>query len=613
MQKVIFCIKEKHNRKKMSQQPIPSSILSSFSNKHTTTGGILLSNQSMGFKSSGFQGLSLPIHSISLNSVNNNTPSPTINSTSNSAASGSESGRGRERGNHHRQSSSHDMDQTQLHSSRSRTSSIASGYNTPTGEYSEFSFGFTERISYPDVKKRDLPETFNLSNVDQQQGGDELEILKRHLESTKERYETFRKGFLLERNQRLKTVHDLYKFTKKMEILQKQLFEKDTALLALSTENVKLKEDIYEIHKFGTNSVSTSSQPSNQPAGLPNNKDNSDSGSKRRLFFSRKRNMSSDSADNSKTPLSNESLKQVVTMDFNDKTDSPKANNESKLDAIQEMKHWRELYRKTQNDLKKREKQISDLQSQEHVQKQMLQEIQAKYRNTEGNLSKSQEAITTLKSQLFEREQSHLNLAKENDLLQQQLSEYQKWKEDFLEDYQNMEQTVANLKEEIERKDLDLLRLTEKCMELKEQLNSVRLQIRKFRCKRISQGGLAKLMGSVTKSDAAIVLHKNPQNGILWIDVKIRTGKDQDRSSDFNSINSNIVQSHPLTSITDIVPDVHDPKRFSIYFFANATASPSKNTPNSVIETFECTTESERTETMQNIQEFISIAAQSFD
>ncbi|EFC42598.1 predicted protein [Naegleria gruberi] len=587
----------------------PSTILSSFNSKQQQ-GGV----GGLGFKSSGFQGLSLPLHSISsLNSVNNppSTPSP-INSA---ASGGSESGRGRERGNHHRQSSSHDMDQTQLHSSRSRTSSIASGFNTPTAELSEFSFGFTERTSYQhDGKKRDLSEMVSNLSSDRQQGGDELEILKRQLESTKERYDTFRKGFILERNQRLKTVHDLYKFTKKMEILQKQLFEKDTALLALSTENVKLKEDIYEIHKFGVNSTMAQPSNNNQPTAAASNKDNSDSGSKRRLFFSRKRNMSTDSADNSKNSLSNENLKQVVNMDFTDKTESPKAgNNESKLDAIQEMKHWRELYRKTQNDLKKREKQISDLQSQEHVQKQMLQEIQAKYRNTEGNLSKSQEAITSLKSQLFEREQSHLNLSKENDLLQQQLSEYQKWKEDFLEDYQNMEQTVANLKEEIERKDLDLLRLTEKCMELKEQLNSVRLQIRKFRCKRISQGGLAnKLMGSVTKSDAAIVLHKNPQNGILWIDIKIRTGKDQDRS-DFNAINSNIVQSHPLTSITDIVPDVHDPKRFSIYFFSNATASPSKNTPNSVIETFECTSESERTETMQSIQEFISIAAQAFD
>ncbi|KAG2388221.1 hypothetical protein C9374_001071 [Naegleria lovaniensis] len=598
------------------------------------------SSFSMGFKSSGFQGLSLPLHTVAQQPLLGGSSSTTTSTIM----------------DHHDHGGSHVYHQN---SSRSSTSSTTS--SSPPSHGSSFTqpsmnFGFIESTSKSSTTNNNTQQQAillksNNSNNNQRPPSNlffsqaspnsssnsptnsstanktsypenDLEFLRQQIEETKEKYETFRKGFLIERNQRLKTVHDLYKFTKKMEVLQKQLFEKDSALLVLTTENVKLKEEIYEIQKFGgsngastSNSVTPSSQANNQSnSNTSSNNNNTNGESKKRqgFLFTKRRNLSSDAADTTNNASSNSENKNEFGV-----TDSPsKINNESKLDAIQEMKHWRELYRKTQNDLKKREKQISDLQSQEHVQKQMLQEIQSKYRSVEVTLSKHQETINTLKSELFEKEQLSMKALNDNDFLQQQLTmertEHQRWKDEFLENYKNLEETATSLKNEIERKDLDLRRLTEKCMELKEQLNSVRLQIRKFKCKRISHGGLASKfgLGSSTKHDAAIILHKNPKNGLLWVDIKLRSGKDDNLDLN-NAIHSNMVQSHPLTSITDIVPDVHDSKRFSIYFFSNATASPSKNTPNAVVETFECSSESERTEIMQGIQEFISIAAQS--
>nr|CAG4713809.1 unnamed protein product [Naegleria fowleri] len=588
------------------------------------------SSFSMGFKSSGFQGLSLPFNSVVAQQ-------PLLGGGSSIISTDPNDPNSQYHSNHHHQNSSRSSNSSSTPSSSppptmnfgfiesisTKSSAVNSNNksNNPPQKPSSNLFSSNNHHDRDSSPNSSLNSSSNATtNKMSSHHENELEFLKQQIEETKEKYETFRKGFLIERNQRLKTVHDLYKFTKKMEVLQKQLFEKDSALLVLTTENVKLKEEIYEIQKFGgsnststSNSVTPSAQANQTNSTISSNNSNGEGKKRQGFLFTKRRNLSSDAADTTNNSSSNsENNKNEFGV-----TDSPSKinNNESKLDAIQEMKHWRELYRKTQNDLKKREKQISDLQSQEHVQKQMLQEIQSKYRSIEATLSKHQDQLNSLKSELFEKEQLSMRLLNENEFLQHQLTmertENQRWKDEFLENYKNLEQTASSLNSEIERKDLDLRRLSEKCMELKEQLNSVRLQIRKFKCKRISQGGLASKfgLGSATKQDAAIILHKNPRNGLLWVDIKLRS---KDDNLDLNNaIHSNMMQSHPLTSITDIVPDVHDSKRFSIYFFSNATASPSKNTPNAVIETFECSSESERTEIMQGIQEFISIAAQS--
>ncbi|KAL9644693.1 hypothetical protein ABK040_012347 [Willaertia magna] len=477
--------------------------------------------------------------------------------------------------------------------------------------------------------KHNLPSTVNLNSS--LNNNSSLTDLEQQVNFYKERFDTFKKGFLIERTSRLKTINDLYKFTKKMEILQKQLFEKDSALFALTNENIKLKEEIYEMNSnhLGDNtlsSTSTNNSNSNNNSFNSNGRDRSPSevnNNKKKLLpnFSFKRrntelnnNSSLQSMDGSSSNSSNGNSGNGGNINGNQNNNKNSSsnnssnnnlNNQNANDAIKEMKHWRELYRKVSSDLKKKEKEISDLTSSEHITKQMLMETQSKFKQQENVLQKSNENIQQLKMEIFQKENENRENLKKIELVELQYNDLQKLNEQLQNKLKEDEEIINGLRLELEEKQMHIKKLTEKCFEMKTQLNFVRLQIRKYKCKRIT-----KTMLTATKNDCVIVLHKNPQNGLLWIDIKVKNKKDNQPLDDENNL-GNSVQSFPLTSIVDIVPDVHDVKRFTIYFYSKGNVNNNNNNgfvQKPIVETFECVDENERTEVMQGIQEFISIA-----
>ena len=203
---------------------------------------------------------------------------------------------------------------------------------------------------------------------------------------------------------------------------------------------------------------------------------------------------------------------------------------------------------------------VSYLKSQHKVTRDLLE-------GTKTRLSKSMRQCKVLNRE-------RLRLMKEMEQLRSQSSDdkikLEKWQE-------LLTMTTAEakkLKEETKAKDEIIAQFGEKLFHLKTQLNNVRLQLRKFSVNRCLK------TKKPTKTEATIVLHKNPMNKLFMIDIM--EGKNQ-----------TMLYSYPLTMITDVQLLEHQ-NQFSIKFL------------NENLEWFEATN---CADIVDDIREFIDLAS----
>jgi len=205
----------------------------------------------------------------------------------------------------------------------------------------------------------------------------------------------------------------------------------------------------------------------------------------------------------------------------------------------------------TEQRLKANEEVISYLKSQHRVTRDLLE-------GTKGKLSKS-----LRQCKLLNKERSRLN--EEVEQLKSQLSDnmnkLEKWQELLQiteaeakqlreQTVPTMQQQITELKDDVNTKNLTISQLSDKLVRLKDQLNTVRLQLRKFavsRCHKFKP-----------KTDATIVLHKNPMNNVFMIDILE------------GSKNQKLLYSYPMNMISDVqLTDKRN--RFCITFSNNIT------------------------------------------
>jgi hypothetical protein len=242
------------------------------------------------------------------------------------------------------------------------------------------------------------------------------------------------------------------------------------------------------------------------------------------------------------------------------------------------------------------EKQVSEMKKREDDLVRQLKDQEEQMKNVVLKLVNTHDLLANSKKQLinFESEYSKLNseraqLVNEVKKLQSQLevnsAEIQTLKESEQKANLELKQvkeeqipalqlTISNMQAELEEKNNTISQMGEKLIALKDQLNIVRLQLRKFTVN-MYHGKLR------MKTDATIVLHKNPMNNLFMIDIF--EGKK----------NQKLIHSLPIRMIQHVELE-RNSNRFCISF------------ANQVVEWFDAPNSSD---IVNDIKEFMSIVA----
>lgn len=209
------------------------------------------------------------------------------------------------------------------------------------------------------------------------------------------------------------------------------------------------------------------------------------------------------------------------------------------------------------------------------INEKNLSNLQAQFMAKEQTLKEQKQKLEIYDEENRKLNEANLQIHDEKRKLEIQLRIHQKNLEELetqlaanIPKLEKKEQEIDRLKFQLGEQKQESERLAFKLMELKSQLDCLQLQLRRFSVKKIGK--------LLPKSDAEIILSKNPSNGLLMIDVVVN-GKHH---------------IHLLSSIVQVQPDQKEPKRLYIDFTNEET------------EAFES---EERDELLESIRDFMRI------
>jgi predicted RNase H-like nuclease (RuvC/YqgF family) len=216
--------------------------------------------------------------------------------------------------------------------------------------------------------------------------------------------------------------------------------------------------------------------------------------------------------------------------------------------------------------LKERDEKLIESQTLASSRDQHIEDLKAK-------LQVAREKIEHFTSENKRLSHTSDSLEKEKNDLTNQLQIAQKQAETFEKRVKELEIELSNAKEQITqlsesntKNEETIAQMSDKLVRLKGEMSIVKLQLRKFNVRRVRS-----YLPSV---EAVLVLHKNPQNGLLMFSMEV------------GGVPHLVV---PMTAILDVQADEVHVKRFHIRF------------PNNKTETFES---NELKEIMTTLKEF---------
>jgi chromosome segregation ATPase len=216
---------------------------------------------------------------------------------------------------------------------------------------------------------------------------------------------------------------------------------------------------------------------------------------------------------------------------------------EQTLQLQQQLSAAQDRIAKLETQLKTKERETNELRSSEAVKKQLLED-------NHMQIKQFQERIRLLDA---ENKRLSEHSKKLEDVLRQSELDGKLWQNRTKEKENELQQmmqtldekikTISELQSSIQDKDASISQLSAKLIDMKSQMDTINLQLRKFPVK------VNKLLG---KSDTMMILQKNPQNGLLTLNIQPTKG------------GAGTV--HKLESIVDVKPDKTDATKFQLIF-----------------------------------------------
>ncbi|KAL0477712.1 hypothetical protein AKO1_007501 [Acrasis kona] len=326
----------------------------------------------------------------------------------------------------------------------------------------------------------------------------------------------YRVALLEEKKHRMRLQINLNSYTKQMSKLQTQLFEKDQALEHIS---IKYKQLLESYQTLQDESLLIPSEENARPS----------------LFC---KTQPEKPAEDFSSIFHFPNLFNPLVYDTTDKDAFDKAKEEVKnLKADMEMSLIKNDELTAKNKLLTEKVNILERASTNHVKEQQT------FKKERTELVKKIEHQTRC---IFELEQKNSSA---EELIHQN------------------EEELNQLKKDGAQKDENINLLSQKLVLQKEEMSLIKLQLRKFHVTRVRS--------FFPNQDALVVLHKNPQNGLLMISVEV---------------NNIPLLAAPVASIMHIKPDDANMRRVNMVFFNNA------------METFECQDRRDFIETLKVFQ-----------
>ncbi|KAL0481147.1 acyl-(acyl-carrier-protein)-UDP-N-acetylglucosamine O-acyltransferase [Acrasis kona] len=364
--------------------------------------------------------------------------------------------------------------------------------------------------------------------------------------SANEIQDAYRKCLIEERRHRIDLQNKLYQFSMQMEKLQKQLFEKvafhltDQALTTIAKDqktlqekNISLEEKIEKLKSKQSSSL-LFAKSSSKPIRAPSIAD----------YASSRQPQSRKTFNFGSLPKTSSNFLGLI-----------KEQDDALLSRsfVEKKQPTEEIISKSIPIIQPKESICEQLL--DEGQNKQLEELQIQHQNLidQNKICNNRiEELQTRSKQLLERANF---LEKDNKRLTLEASSQKQEREDSSRKVLELEELVHQNEEELKtlrksnlEKEEDNSLLSRKMLIMKQEMSIVKLQLRKFNVYRVRS--------FLPNSQAVIVLHKNPQNGIIMLTV---------------DVNNSALLVAPISAIIRVIPDGTNPKRFSVIFYNNVT------------------------------------------
>ncbi len=340
--------------------------------------------------------------------------------------------------------------------------------------------------------------------------------LKETIKEYETNFDLLRRAVLEERTLRIKEAASFQEKINKLETIELRLIEKEEEVERLKQECIHLKKVV--------------ARQTAQSTASPTNTAN---------------NASTGQSMNSKSLLNTLSNfgKKVPTKGLKEKNDTLQQQMDVKTEHIARLR----------SEIEDKSAQMESLNSKISQRNQMLEEMKNSMKTLQERLKVMEDESEKQNTQMANLQNSRNKIEREQKIQSNRIQELEQENTNLKSIVEELKETKQLLEEEVQLKILTLDKMARQLIEMKDQLETVNLQLRTFSVKKIITGGV---FSSTSKVDSQLILQKHPSSGLLMLDI-MTNGK--------HSLFS-------VQSIEEIGSDTHDTKRFYIKIFGKLEA-----------------------------------------
>lgn len=362
--------------------------------------------------------------------------------------------------------------------------------------------------------------------------------LKETIKEYETNFDLLRRAVLEERTLRIKETASFQEKINKLETTELRLIEKEEEIERLKRECMHLRKVV--------------ERQTLQSTASPTNTTN---------------NASTGQSMNSKSLLNTLSNfgKKGPTKGLKEKNDTLQQQMDVKTEHIARLR----------SEIEDKSAQMESLNSKISQRNQMLEEMKNSMKTLQERLKVMEDESEKHNTQMANLQNSKNKIEREQKIQSNRIQELEQENANLKNSVEELKETKQLLEEEVQLKILTLDKMARQLIEMKDQLETVNLQLRTFSVKKIIAGGV---FSSSSKVDSQLILQKHPSSGLLMLDI-MTNGK------------------HNLFSvqnIEEIGSDTHDTKKFYIKIFGK-------------LEAFEA---EDREEVLTALNDFMKAAAQ---